>query len=247
VNVERWGRGDRVFLGIHGWAGNHRTFRPLGEDVPHDVSFYSVDLPGYGDSPPPPTWDLETIARELSAVINKLPGSATTLVGYCGGAALGLLAVQRIPNRVSRIIMIDPFAYMPWYFRVFTWGEFGRRAYMSTFASERGRWATNAALKSKRGGETNLTRSFESVNHDLTLNAIRAFAAFPSYDTFAPLHLDVDLVYGDRSFKAVKRGVKMWQQLWPHARAHELRGAGHDPIREATEPLRAIVFGSAAC
>ncbi|MCC6796038.1 MAG: alpha/beta fold hydrolase [Candidatus Hydrogenedentes bacterium] len=247
MNVERWGDGERVYLGIHGWAGNHRTFRPIAENAPEDVSFFSVDLPGYGASPPPQNWDLETVASGLTEIVRALPGGATTLVGYCGGAALGLLVVQELSDRISRIVMIDPFAYMPWYFRVFTWGEFGRRAYMSTFASKRGRRITNTALQSKRSGDTDLTRSFEAVNHELTLDAIRAFAAFPSYQVFAPLHLEVDLVYGERSFKAVKRGVKMWQALWPHARAYELSGAGHDPIREATEPLRAIVFGSDAC
>lgn len=236
-----------MYLGIHGWAGNHRTFRPIGENAPEDVSFYSVDLPGYGNSPTPQQWDLHEIARELSDVAMQLPGDSISIVGYCGGAVLGLLVVQVLPSRVSRIVMIDPFAYMPWYFRLFTWGEFGRRAYMSTFASARGRRVTNAALKSKRSGDTDLTRSFEAVNHDLTLDAMRAFAAFPSYKTFESLRLDVDLVYGDRSFKAIKRSVRMWQSLWPHAHVHELRGAGHDPIREATGPLRAVVYGAGAC
>jgi pimeloyl-ACP methyl ester carboxylesterase len=243
MNIKCWGDGEHAFLGIHGWAGNHRTFKPLGENAPPQTRFYSVDLPGYGDSPAPDHWDIENIAGELVQTIGEITPNKLTLVGYCGGAALGVLVASRIRQRVSRLVLLDPFAYMPWYFRIFTLGKFGRRAYMATFASERGRRITNAALNSKRTGDTDLTKSFESVNHDLTLAALRAFTQFPSYTTFSGLHVDVDLVYGDQSFGAVKRGVQLWKKIWPHARIHKLHNAGHDPIREATPQLIAIVFG----
>lgn len=246
MNVKRWGEGERAFVGIHGWAGNHRTFRPLAEAAPSDVRFYSVDLPGYGDSPAPERWDVQIIADDVAQMVNEISQSPVTLVGYCGGAALCMLVAVRVRQRVSRLVLIDPFAYMPWYFRIFTLGEFGRRAYMATFASERGRRTTNAVLKGRRSGDTDLTRSFETLDHNLTIAALRAFAKLPSYTTFSGLRVPIDLLYGDRSFRAVKRGVQLWQETWPHARVYRLRGAGHDPIREATPQLTEIVFGHVA-
>lgn len=243
MNVKCWGEGERAFLGVHGWAGNHRTFRPLAENAPEDARFYALDLPGYGDSPMLEQWSIHNVSGDVARVAAGIARNALTLVGYCGGAALCVLAARLVPERVSRLVLIDPFAYMPWYFRIFTWGEFGRLAYMSAFASERGRRITNAALKGRRNGDTDLTRSFESVNHDLTLEVLRAFTQFPPYATFVGLCVDVDLVYGERSFRAVKHGVRLWNEIWPHARVHELRAAGHDPIREATPQLSAIVFG----
>ncbi|HRK36718.1 MAG TPA: alpha/beta hydrolase, partial [Candidatus Hydrogenedentes bacterium] len=230
MDYERTGKGKRVFLGIHGWAGNHRTFRPLLTNLPEDVSFYAVDLPGYGTGDNPEQWDMAEVAKRLSETIQEISENPVTIVGYCGGSNLGVMAAALVPGKVERLVFIDPFAYMPWYFRIFTWGEFGRRAYFSTFASARGRKLTNSALKSKRTGDTDLTRSFEAVDHELMLRVLRGFSSFPSYATFATVKTEVDLAYGERSFKAVKRGVQMWKKIWPHARVHELPGAGHSPI-----------------
>lgn len=243
MNIERWGNGPRVFLGIHGWAGNHRTFRPLADVLPDDVSFYSVDLPGYGASPAPATWDVFEVGRAIADDAKRLCSQGLTLVGYCGGANLALLAVREVPALVRRLVLIDPFAYMPLYFRVFTWGAFGRRAYRCTFAGALGRKLTNAALSGQRAKNGDLTKSFERVNHDLTLEVLRAFTQFPDVRTFSDIRVDVDLIYGSRSFAAVKRGVSLWKSIWTDARVHELSGAGHEPIREATDALRAIVFG----
>lgn len=247
MNIKCWGNGERVFLGVHGWAGNHRTFKPLGDNVPRDARFYSVDLPGYGESPAPKDWNIAYIADELSRITSDITKDALTLVGYCGGAALCILVADKAPERVSRLALIDPFAYMPWYFRIFTLGEFGRRAYMATFASARGRKTTNALLRSKRSADTDLTESFKNVNHELTHTVLRAFLEFPPYKTFAELRTAVDLVYGDKSFRAIKHGVELWKELWPHARVYELRNAGHDPIREATPQLLEIVFEQTPC
>jgi pimeloyl-ACP methyl ester carboxylesterase len=54
--------------------------------------------------------------------------------------------------------------------------------------------------------------------------------------------LQVDIVYGERTFTAVKKSVAIWQSIWPQARAHMLRRAGHLPIIEATAQLAGIVF-----
>ncbi|MBX7259710.1 MAG: alpha/beta hydrolase [Candidatus Hydrogenedentes bacterium] len=243
MNIERFGNGPHVYVGIHGWAGNHRTFAPLVPYLPVNAAFYCVDLPGYGKSPAPNgEWNIDSIATQLAEQVAQLHGRPVTLVGYCGGGNLAILTAAQLEHGIGRLVLIDPFAYMPLYFRIFTWGEFGRHAYTTTFASPMGRWFTNAALRKKRSGKTSLTQAFEKVDHELTLRAIRGFARFPSYTTFRDLHIPVDLAYGAHSFKAVKRSAELWRNVWPHARLHELIGAGHSPIVEATAQLSKIVF-----
>ncbi len=247
MNVERYGEGDSPYLGVHGWAGNHRTFKPLLSRMPADSVFYSVDLPGYGNSPAPGgEWDIEEVARLLAGEVERLPNPPVTLVGFCGGGNLAMMAARHLGGKVRRLVLIDPFAYMPLYFKVFTWGEFGRRAYFTTFANPLGRWFTNSALRGKRTGKASLTQSFENVDHEMTLRAIRGLAKFPPYESFAELDLRVDLAYGERSFKAVRQSVALWKQVWPHARICELKGAGHSPIIEATAQLSRIVFDAEA-
>ena len=246
MHVEPYGIGAKPYLGVHGWAGNHRAFRPLVAHLSDDAALYGVDLPGYGLSPKPVAWTLDAMADALADVIGVVSREPVTLLGYCGGGNLAMMAAQRVPERVDRLVLIDPFAYMPLYFKVFTWGEFGRHAYKSTFANPLGRYFTNAALRRKRTGQSNLTRSFEDVDHDFIVDVLRAFRDVPHWDTFTDLTMPIDLVYGERSFAAVKKSVAIWKTVWPQAQCHELAGAGHSPLVEATEQVATIAFQRSA-
>ncbi|MCC6489050.1 MAG: alpha/beta hydrolase [Candidatus Hydrogenedentes bacterium] len=242
MHVDSYGKGSTAFVGIHGWAGNHRTFQPLKPCVPRDATLYSVDLPGYGRSKRPKQWTLTDVANDIVELLPTLSKKPVTLLGYCGGGNLAMLAAKHAPERVARLVLLDPFAYMPLYFRVFTWGAFGRRAYMTTFGTSFGRRLTNTALSSKRTGKANLTSSFEKVDHAFILEVLRAFRDVQPCAYFGDLRMPIDLVYGRRSFGAVKHSVRLWQEIWPHARVIELHGAGHSPLVEATEQLAQMVF-----
>ncbi len=181
-----------------------------------------------------------TRSQNVICMVSREP---VTLLGYCGGGNLAMMAAQRVPDRVARLVLIDPFAYMPLYFKIFTWGEFGRRAYFSTFANPVGRHFTNAVLRKKRTGHSSLTRSFENVDHDFILDVLRAFRRVPHWETFSDLAIPIDLVCGERSFTAVKKSVVIWQSVWPQAREHALAGAGHSPLVEATVQVASVAFG----
>ncbi|HOE67965.1 MAG TPA: alpha/beta fold hydrolase [Candidatus Hydrogenedentes bacterium] len=246
LHVKQYGQGHRAWLGIHGWAGNHRTFRPLASHVPNDCVLYSADLPGYGLTPPLDRWALDPVVAMISETLRRLPHRSLTLVGYCGGGNLAMLAAQQAPERVERLVLIDPFAYMPLYFRVFTWGSFGRRAYMSAFANPLGRRIANAVLRRKRRGHTDLTETFGRVNHALTIEVMRSLLDFPPLASFQTLSMPIDMAYGERTFAAVKRSVQIWKTVWPHARAQVLLGAAHNPIAETPAQTAAILFDEAA-
>lgn len=97
------------------------TFAPLASFMPPDAGIISPDLPGYGQSPPPREWTLEALAEELAEEIERLDASVT-LIGNCSGALLGLSAMElrpRLAERIDRLVMIDPFAYLPMYFKLF--------------------------------------------------------------------------------------------------------------------------------
>ncbi len=55
--------------------------------------------------------------------------------------------------------------------------------------------------------------------------------------------MTIDIVYGERTFTAVKESVVQWQALWPKARQWRL-AAGHLPIEEVPADLAAIVFNT---
>jgi pimeloyl-ACP methyl ester carboxylesterase len=241
MHLECYGSGSRVYFGLHGWSGDHSTFAPLTRHLPAGAALYSADLPGYGRSPTPRRWDLEAITDEIASAISAAD-SPVTVIGNCSGAVFALLAAERLPGRIERLILIDPFAYLPWYFKIFLHKRIGRYAYYSTFANPVGRWLTNLSLSRHRAADTNLTESFVSVSHDVAYRYLALLGELDDIAQFSRLRLPVDLIYGARTFGAVKESIALWLGVWPHARCHELAGAGHLPIQEATEQLSEIVF-----
>jgi pimeloyl-ACP methyl ester carboxylesterase len=242
IHAERYGSGADVYVGVHGWGGSHKTFAPLMPHLPRRASFQAIDLPGYGRSPWQPVDGVIGIAAQLAAFIETASPGPVTVVGNCSGAILGLLAYDLIPDRIDRFVLIDPFAFLPWYFKVFVNRWYGRTAYRSTFANPLGRWLTNLSLKQRRQADTDLTRSFQAVDHEVSLRYLELLDALDGIEPFRSVSVPIEIAYGARTFAAVKRSVLMWQELWPHARVWPLDGAGHLPIEEVPAEVARIAF-----
>jgi pimeloyl-ACP methyl ester carboxylesterase len=242
VFVERYGRGERSYFALHGWGGGRQTFAPLAPFVPEDASLYSADLPGCGDSPAPREWALDEVVLEIVEAVRESTVGRVTLVGNCGGGAYALLVAERLGGRVGRVVMIDPFAYLPRYFRLFLAGEFGRRAYHATFANPLGRWLTNQSLRGRREAESDLTASFAAADHEAARRHLALFDEMGGVERLRGFDAPVEIVYGEKTFGAVRRSLALWLDVLPRARVVELRGAGHLPIEEATGRVAEIIF-----
>jgi pimeloyl-ACP methyl ester carboxylesterase len=246
VFVERHGRGPRAYFALHGWGGDRRTFAPLAPLVPDAASLYAADLPGCGDSKRPREWTVDAVVKEVVGAVREVGATDVTLVGNCGGAVFALLAARELGGRVARVVMIDPFAYLPRYFRLFNAGEFGRRAYAATFANPVGRWLTNQSLRGRRAGAGDLTASFAEVDHEAARRYLALYEEVGGVEVFRGFGAPVDIAYGERTFGAVKRSLALWREVLPHARVRELKGAGHQPLVEASAQVSEVVFGRAA-
>lgn len=236
------GDGPRIFVGLHGWSGDHRTFDPVLTRRPADATFISYDLPGCGRSDKPHSWTLDALSAEISDELSRIGSDGLTLVGNCSGALLGLLALPRVGSLVGRLVLIDPFAYVPWYFRVFVGNPIGKYAYYTTFANPIGRWITNLSLREHRTEGSDLTESFGSVDHDAAYRYLELLTSIDGIGRFAEVRHPIQIVYGARTFGAIKRSVSMWQGIWPQAEAIELPAAAHLPIQEDPDGLCRVIF-----
>ena len=149
------------------------------------------------------------------------------------------------PEVVARIVMIDPFAYCPWYFRFFLLPLVGFPIYAVAFANPLGRWLTNLSLQDKKAGDTDLTRSFARVNHRATWKYLRMLdeCGFPGQFRGVPVAMDI--LYGQKTFSAVRKSVGIWKEALPQARVRELAGVGHLPILQGTKEVAKVVFTGA--
>jgi len=241
MHVERYGDGPRVIVGYHGWAGTHRDFAAVGRLLPSEWTLYAPDLPGYGASPPLEPLTEESLTRTLIEELPAVNTAPAVVAGYCSGAILALLVAEHQPDAVGRLVLVDPFAYLPLYFRIFTLGDVGRRAYHVTFASSLGRRITDAVLSLRKTPDTEFTASFRSVRHSVVLAYLRMFAAVGTPERFRSLAMPVDLCYGEHTFAAVRRSVGMFRHVWPHARVHSIANAGHLIMLKGAKPLARIL------
>ena len=239
--VETRGNGQERYLCLHGWSGDHGSFRSLVERMPEAATLLCADLPGCGRSSAPDAWSLGAISEEIALTIGKTGG--VTLIGHCIGALIGLCAAKRRPDLFTRLILIDAFASWPWYFRVFTNPVWGDKAYATTFGNPAGRWITNKALARRRAADSDLTEGFQRAQQDVQLRYLHLLAEIEGPEQFESLQIPIDIVYGARTFGAVRESAATWQRIWPHAHVHELRDAGHMPLLESPQALSAIVFG----
>ncbi len=239
-----YGREDAefVYLGIHGWGGDTTTFEPLLEFLPDSVRILSIDLPGYGESPVLTEWSPAVIADRILATLDHHGLDQVTLLGNCSGAAFGLVAVERAPERFERLVLIDPFAYFPWYFRLLVMPYLGPVFYWSSFANPIGRWITNSGLANHRTDDSDLTGSFEQIDHAVVYKYLRMLRGIGAYTRFSGFEMPIDIVHGEKTFGAIRKSVGLWKQVMPQARVSELTGAGHLPIEETPEALAAAAF-----
>lgn len=243
--IARHGRGPRAFVGLHGWSGSHASFEPLARMLPEDAVLYAFDLPGVGGSAPPEKWTCKGVVDRVDQALDALALSDVELVAACGGVGFGLHLGAKRPERFRRMVMIDPFAFVPWFFRVFTLPLVGRFFYLCTFAHPLGRALTDGALTGRRAAGSSLTEGFARVDHLQNHRQLLAMcdAARTPLSALQGFSGALDILYGERTFTAVETSVRQLSAAFARARTYRVPGAGHIPMHEATERVAHIVFG----
>ena len=102
IHVETIGHGPDLVL-LHGWGLDSGVWEPLRAPLARRYRLHLVDLPGYGrsrDVNPPAT--SEALAE---ALVKQTPAGALWL-GWSLGAQIALLAAQRSPEHVRRLVLV---------------------------------------------------------------------------------------------------------------------------------------------
>ena len=245
------GEGLRGVVGFHGWSGDHRTFALLWERMPEGWTFFSFDLPGCGASERPAEWNFRAMAREVATEVIQLGMRDLVLVGSCSGAILTAFVTRELremgrPEVVGRLVMVEPFAYCPWYLRLLLLPGIGPLMYASAFANPLGRWITDRCLQGKKAEGTDLMASFEEADHWVCWRYLKMLHECGRPGQFRGLKVPVEILYGERTFSAVRRSVQEWKEALPQARVTEIKGISHLPISECATGVAKILFAEKA-
>lgn len=105
--AEDVGSGPVVLL-IHGIASTAATFTHLTPILAADHRVISIELLGFGESPDGTTYSIEEHVAWLERTIRALKLKSFTVIGHSLGGLLMARYARRNPNRVQRLIMVNP-------------------------------------------------------------------------------------------------------------------------------------------
>jgi len=101
-------RGGEPLLAIHGITGHGRRFRRLAEQGWPRRHTIAVDLRGHGHSTSDGPWSIPQHVRDLIDTVDQRDLGPLDVVGHSYGAAIGLHLLAASPERVRRLVLLDP-------------------------------------------------------------------------------------------------------------------------------------------
>jgi lipase len=114
LHVHDWGPADAPPLfclhGVTSWGGR---FRRLAEERLGAFHVFAPDLRGHGVSDWDPPWNLGTHTDDLVDTLDALHLERVDVVGHSFGGRLALELAARKPDRVGRLVLLDPAVWVP--------------------------------------------------------------------------------------------------------------------------------------
>src|SRR3989338_11400445 len=87
---------------LHGWGLNHQVWSQLVLALPKELDVHTPDLPGFGLSPCPVSYDIDSVLAQLA---EQIPDQST-VVGWSLGGLLAIALASRYPDKVKKLGLI---------------------------------------------------------------------------------------------------------------------------------------------
>lgn len=113
LHIERYGLGGPAVLLIHGFATNSFVWRNVGPSIAlANLTAFAADMLGYGASDRPAECDygIAAQAEYLDRALTAVRVAKATIVGLDLGAAVALRLAASHPDRVERLVLVNPVA-----------------------------------------------------------------------------------------------------------------------------------------
>jgi pimeloyl-ACP methyl ester carboxylesterase len=108
VNHAVAGEGRPLLL-LHGWGAHIALVWPLAQAmIPHGYRVYALDMPGFGQTPTPPTaWTVYDYARFVVAYLDAQGLEKVDVFGHSFGGRLGLILGADYTARIGKMALAD--------------------------------------------------------------------------------------------------------------------------------------------
>jgi pimeloyl-ACP methyl ester carboxylesterase len=209
-------------LVLPGWDASIEAVYPIVTGLSPVATVHTLDLPGFGQSDPPPqAWGVEDYQAFVAAFMDALSIEAPTIVGHSNGGRIAIRMAATEPARASRLVLVDSAGIRPkrtlrWYRRVgmAKIGKYAARFLGSPGERLRARLVGKAASADYLAAGELRPTLVKLVNADL-----RPFMPAIGVPTL--------LVWGSEDSDTPVAAAQEMERLIPDAGLVTLEGAGH--------------------
>lgn len=113
ASVTLRGEGTPLLL-LHGWGASAALFAPLYDQLQPERRLIVPDLPGFGETPPPPAaWSVHDYARWTTALLDRLGVERCDIIGHSNGGRIAIVVAAEHPERVHRLVLTSSSGIRP--------------------------------------------------------------------------------------------------------------------------------------
>ena len=105
---EDQGAGSPALVFLHYFAGSLRSWVHVAGDLSHTYRCLRIDLPGFGRSPPPPSFSVNAISGTIGQHIVGRRLGTYVLVGHSMGGKLALACAADPPPGLAGVVLVAP-------------------------------------------------------------------------------------------------------------------------------------------
>jgi pimeloyl-ACP methyl ester carboxylesterase len=114
INAKTLAGPDRALVLLHGWGQSLQSMLPMGQLLVGVGTVHVLDLPGFGQSEPPPIeWDTLAYAKRVLAWLDEQGIARADLVGHSFGGRVSVQMAAHFPDRVRSIVLIGAAGLRP--------------------------------------------------------------------------------------------------------------------------------------
>lgn len=241
---------------IHCSLAHHQSLKPLAHALPKQARIIAFDMPGHGASA---DWsgqgDFQTLTADIGHSFVGEHAGKMHLVGHSFGGTVALRMIVDRPEKIASLTLIEPVFFAA-----------ARADDPATYAEHRTEFAPFSTAM-ETGDMTEAARVFtrfwgtgqpwanlpEAIREDLTHRIHLIPAGAPAieddiHNILARLEkvtCPVNLISGENSPPIVRAIHAALAARIPHAKQHQIAGAGHMvPLSHPKEVAACVAFGS---
>lgn len=222
LHYQEEGAGEPLII-MHGWGCNTQTVASITAVAAMSHHVFSVDLPGFGQTPEPPqVWGVEDYTRFIEEFIRTLGIEKPSLLGHSFGGRIGILYSSR--NAVDKLILVDAAGVKPkrplkYYLRVYSFKT--AKWLVNTFMPRQKAQAYIDKMRNRRG-------SADYNNASPTMKAILSKCVNEDLKHVMPeIKAPTLLIWGENDTATPLRDAKIMENLIPDAGLVSFPGCGH--------------------